>query len=132
MHHHIAIDRDRRLVGIRLWGPLTRADFDRVRAALLQDPAFAPSFDAIIDLRGADVRQISLADVESIAGQSLLQSSARRAILADRSDQLGLARLYSTLRGIAGQESSRVFWELQEAAGWLDLEGFDLTCFLAP
>jgi hypothetical protein len=132
MRHHVGIDRERRLVGIRFWGPVTRADFDRVRIALLRDPAFDPSFNVIADLRGADMREISLADVESVAGQSLLQSTARRAILADRSDQLGLARLYSTLRGIAGQESTRVFWEVQEAASWLNLDGYDLAGFLAP
>src|SRR5437879_13882256 len=98
MSHHIAIDPKRRLVAIRYWGPLRRKDFDRVRAALKANRDFDPSFDAITDLRDADMRQISLADVENIAGESLLQSTARRAILADRSDQLGLARLYGTLR----------------------------------
>jgi hypothetical protein len=132
MPHQIAIKSERRLVAIRFWGPLTRADFDQARAALKGDRAFDPSLDAVIDLREADMRKISLADVESVAEQSLLQSSARRAILADRSDQLGLARLYSTLRGIAGQETTRVFWEVQEAAGWLKLDGFDLAGLLAP
>jgi hypothetical protein len=132
MPHQIAIDSTRRLVGIRFWGPLTRADFDGARAAVKEDRAFDPSLDAVIDLRDADMRKISLADVESVAEQSLLQSTARRAILADRSDQLGLARLYSTLRGMTGQETTRVFWELQEAASWLDLDGFDLASFLAP
>jgi hypothetical protein len=132
MPHRIAIDPKRRLVAIRFWGPLTLADFDRARAALQEDRAFDPSFDAITDLREADMRKISLADVESIAGQSLLQSTARRAILADRSDELGLARLYSTLRGMTGQETTRVFWELSEAASWLNLDGFDLVRFLVP
>jgi hypothetical protein len=130
MPHHIAIEPKRRLVAIRFTGSLTRADFDRVRSALREHHAFDPSFDAITDLRDADMRQISLADVESIAGQSLLRSTARRAILAHRSDQLGFARLYGTLRGITGQETTRVFWELQEAATWLDLDGFDLARFL--
>jgi hypothetical protein len=132
MPHRIAIEPARRLLAIRFWGPLTRADFDRARAALKANRAFDPSLDALIDLREADMRRISLADVESIAVQSLLQSTARRAILADRSDQLGLARLYSTLRGITGRETTRVFWELQEAGGWLNLDGFDLARFLAP
>ena len=132
MPHHIAIDPERRLVAIRYWGPITRKDFDRVRASLKSNSAFDPSFDAITDLRDADMRQISLADVESIAAQSLLQSTARRAILADRSDQLGLARLYGTLRGIAGRETTRVFWESEDAANWLNLDGLELARFLAP
>jgi hypothetical protein len=131
MPHQIAIKSERRLVAIRFWGSLTRADFDRARAALKDDRSFDPSLDAVIDLREADMRRISLADVESIAEQSLLQSTARRAILADRSDQLGLARLYSMLRGMTGQETTRVFWELQEAAAWLNLDGFDLAGLLA-
>jgi hypothetical protein len=132
MSHHIAIEPNRRLVAIRFWGPLTRADFNRVRTALKQNQAFDSSLDAIIDLRDADMRKISLADVEAVAEQSLLHSSARRAILADRGDQLGLARLYSTLRGIAGRETTRVFWELPEASAWLNLDGFDLDRFLTP
>ncbi len=130
MPHHIAIEPTRRLVAIRFTGSLTRTDFDRVRSALKEHPAFDPSFDAITDLRDADMRGLSLADVESVAGQSLLRSTARRAILAHRSEQLGLARLYGTLRGITGQETTRVFWELQECAKWLDLDGFDLARFL--
>ena len=130
MPHHIAIDAKRRLIAIRFWGLLTRKDFDRVRSALKANTAFDPSFDAVTDLREADMRQISLADVENVADQSLLQSTARRAILADRSDQLGLARLYGTLRGIAGKETTRVFWESQEAAKWLNVDGSDLARFL--
>ena len=129
--YHLAIDRRRRLVTIRYWGTVTMVDFDLVRVALGHDPYFDPSFHVVTDLRDADMFGLSLSDIHSVATQSLLRPTARRAIIVDTADQLGLAHIYETQRELAGSESTRVFKSLEEAAAWLGIDGFDPAGFMS-
>jgi hypothetical protein len=123
MPHEYSIDAARRLVRVRMWGELTRAEIMATGAELSNDPLLRPEFSELIDLRGVtSAIAISAEDVRAIASAAL-SPVARRAFAASDLAMFGLARMFATLRDLTEtREQVGVFRTLEEAEAWLGLE----------
>ena len=121
--HQIVILPEHRLVYTRFSGPTAGAILLGIRIELLQDRAFDPTFDVIVDLRDADLSPLSASDIRAVASRSAFGRLTRRVIVADTQDKFGLARMYQTRRDLAGgREDTHVVTSLAEALEWLRLD----------
>jgi hypothetical protein len=85
-----------------LTGMIAREEMFALSATLAGAPGFDPAFNALLDLRGANLSTLTAADIAYLASRSKLDATAQRVIVAHRADTFGLARLYETRRSIEG------------------------------
>jgi hypothetical protein len=123
MSYEYAVDTERRLVRIRMWGTLTKAEILGVVQQLIEDPQVWPGISQLIDLREASSTAITADDVRQIASVSL-DPVSRRAFVTPDTLTFGLARMFESLREIKhAPEQIAVFTTLQEAEAWLVSQG---------
>jgi hypothetical protein len=123
----ISIHPQHRLIYAKQVGLASREEIIRQRLELSRDPAFDPSFDAIIDLREGDLSALQSSDITSLASTTTLASQSRRVFVADTADKFGLMRMYETRRELSGgDERIRIVATLDQALEWLGLEGVSL------
>src|SRR3954453_21797956 len=72
----------RRLIYMRVAGSVSREDILGCRQQATQHPAFDPTFDALVDLREADLSQLSGQDIAALAATSTLRPPAGRVFVA--------------------------------------------------
>lgn len=113
------IDKERRLVMTTASGVLTMAEALGHQTKLLQDPDFDPSFSQLMDLTQVATFEVSISDVRKLAQPKVFSPDSRRAILVDNDYAFGAARVFETLRDIAGEKGIRVFRNLEEALDWV-------------
>jgi SpoIIAA-like len=120
MPHEYSVDGNHRLVRVRMWGALTRAEIMETVAELSRDSRLERDFSELIDLRElTSVDSITTADVRAIAYASL-DSVSRRAFVASNLLIFGLARMFASLRGLRpDSEEVSVFDSLEAAEAWL-------------
>lgn len=116
------IDVSRRLVLTREWGELSDDDlrglYDRIRA----DPAFDPSFRQLCDLRAVTRITTSIETLRFLAQSRIFLPGAKRAFVAGREVDFGLARLFQAYSEVEGG-TVEVFRKMPEAEAWLGLMG---------
>ncbi|HKW63269.1 MAG TPA: hypothetical protein VJN89_12035 [Candidatus Acidoferrum sp.] len=83
------------------------------------DRDFDPTFTHIADFTYATLAKISPEEVRQFAEGSIFSPEARRAIIVPNLADYGLARMYETLRDLAGQTGIRAFQTLEEALDWV-------------
>src|SRR3954462_3467177 len=85
----------RRLIYMRVAGSVSREDILERRRQTAQHPGFDPTFDVLVDLREADLSQLSGQDIASLAATSTLRPSARRVFVADDDAAFGVSRMFA-------------------------------------
>jgi hypothetical protein len=88
---------------------------------LSRHPDFRPAFNQILDFRQVTELALSGDDVQELAKRNIFAADSRRALLVTSGLQFGLARMFASYRGIAGEEGIRVFTEAKEARSWVRL-----------
>ena len=112
------IDEAAQIVYSRAWGVLTDADLRDNRAALIRDPAFAPTLRQLYDFSGVTSVGVTSAMVRMLAQTSPFPPGARRAFFVPSDATYGLARMYAIV-GDRADEAFRIFRDLQQATVWL-------------
>jgi hypothetical protein len=113
------IDKEKKLVLLRMWGICTVNDVLWFREAIKTDPDFDPDFAELVDLTGVIKATLAPGEVRSLAGMVPFSTAARRALLSEDPLLFGLSRIYETLRSLRGDQHVRVFRKRDEAMAWL-------------
>ena len=124
------IDVERRVVFTVAIDVLSVADaighMDRLRA----HPDYAPTFNQIADFRDVADVHLSGLDVRTLAQQTVFSPASYRALVIGKPIGFGLARMFSTLRELAGEPHHATVKTLEEAAEFtgIDLEVATRAC----
>ena len=87
------------------------------------DPAFQPSFDHLIDMRGITQFDVSTEGMHLVSMHSTFNEKSRRAIVAEKDEMFGMAGMYQSLRELFNKpDQVRVFYTMEEARHWLGLD----------
>ncbi len=87
------------------------------------DSAFQPSFDHLVDLRGTTRLDVSTEGMHLVSMHSAFNEKSRRAIVAEKDEMFGVARMYQSLRELFKKpDQVRVFYTMEEARHWLGLD----------
>ncbi len=82
-----------------------------------------PSFDHLVDLRGTTRLDVSTEGVHLVSMHSAFNEKSRRAIVAEKDEMFGVARMYQSLRELFKKpDQVRVFYTMEEARHWLGLD----------
>lgn len=115
------IDKPLGLIITKGQGVLTGQDIRTHRQRLLDDPNFDPSYNQIIDLRDVVKFAVVGAEMSGIATDSIFNEKSRRAIVAEKDVDFGMARMYE-MYGEANPSQVIVFRDMAEARRWLGLD----------
>jgi hypothetical protein len=93
------------------------------RQALLSDPDFDPSFDALVDFTQVPEASLNLDAIRTLSRQPLFSKVSRIAVVLAGSRRMALfaiARMYETYREVSEMgDRLRVFRTLEQAREWL-------------
>jgi hypothetical protein len=93
------------------------------RQALLSDPNFDPTFDALVDFTRVPDSRLDLDSIRTLSREPLFSPSSRVAVVPAMSGSIPLfamARMYQTYREVSHMgDHLRVFRTLEEAREWL-------------
>ena len=104
-------------------GVVTKEDILAELHSFTVDPAFQPSFDHLVDIRGTTRLDLSSDDVRTISWHSTFNEKSHRAIVAEKREIYGLARMYQILRETQEKpDEVQVFRTMEEARRWLGLD----------
>ena len=119
MAYSYEVDRDHRVVRVRMSGSLTLAEVHQVVAQIAADPGVTGHFVELIDLREATTDKISADDVRNIAAATL-DATTRRAFVTSDVLTYGLARMFEIYRTLSRkQDEIAVFRHIADAEQWL-------------
>jgi hypothetical protein len=122
----VVIHPARRVIYMRLAGSVSPEDILQQRQHASQDPRFDATFDVLVDLREADLSNLSGQTIASLASTSMLRRSVRRVFIADSDVAFGVARMYETWTATAHVgEPLTIVRTIEEALQSLGLPGFD-------
>jgi hypothetical protein len=124
MPYEYTISPAQRLVRLRMWGMLSRAEILTAVSEVAADPGLAPGFSEIVDLSAApSVEAISAEDIKALA-MGVVDGISRRAFVAPDLATFGLARMFGAMRESTDTaERVAVFRTIEEAESWLGLKG---------
>ncbi len=104
-------------------GVVTREDALALVERLRTDPAFQPSFNQLVDTRGATRYDLSANDIQMVYSDSAFGEKSRRAMVADEDYIFGMHRMYQLLREAHEKPGQiQVFRDMTEARRWLGLD----------
>ena len=87
------------------------------------DPAFQPSFNHLVDMRGATRFDVSSEGIRLVSMHSAFNEKSHRAIVAPKDEIFGMARMYQLFREwYEKPDQVRVFRDMAEARRWLGLD----------
>ena len=105
-------------------GTLTDEELRSHQRDVLADPDFESTLNQLWDLREVVRSETSSAALGDLARARSYSVGTKRALVAPRDVQFGMARMFQTLHDGA-PEDLRVFRSLEEARDWLGLEPTD-------
>ena len=111
------IDVEQHLVITELWGECSDADILNVYHALRADPAFAPTFDEVLDMRRV-CSFVAAGSVVRDAGSGVYAPGVRRAVLTCPGFLYGMARMFGSGAESRGHVVA-IFATPCEAERWL-------------
>jgi len=115
--------KEQRLVLIVGSGDVAANDIVANRQALLSDPDFDPSFNALVDFTHVPETSLDLDAMRTLSREPLFSRASRIAIVpvASGSEALfAIARMYETYREVSNMgDHLRVFRTLEKAREWL-------------
>lgn len=108
-----------RIVVLTVTGELKDSDLLRLAIDVESDPEIEPDFSLLVDLRGADGRNVTSNGVRELAKRPFaLSPTSRRGIVTPTELTFGMARVYEALRNAEGG-AIRVFRDYEEAVRWV-------------
>ena len=114
------IHKDRRLVITTMVGHVTFAEFQAYHNRLLNDPAFDPKFNQLMDATGITQADLTIEEGKAITERKTFASTSRRAFVATSRDAIGLIRLSQNHLSKLGTASLiRLFSDVPSAVKWL-------------
>ncbi len=104
-------------------GVVTKEDISGQVEGFKTDPAFQPSFNHLIDTRGTTRFDLSSKGMRAVSMHSIFNEKSRRAIVAEKDEMFGVARMYQLLREVHEKpDPIRVFRTMAAARRWLGLD----------
>ena len=104
-------------------GVVTKEDISGQVEGFKTDPAFQPSFNHLIDTRGTTRFDLSSQGMRLVSMHSIFNEKSRRAIVAEKKEIFGIARMYQLLREVNNKpDRVQVFRTMAEARRWLGLD----------
>ncbi len=104
-------------------GVVTKEDISGQVERFRTDPAFQPSFNHLIDTRGTTRFDVSTEGLRTVSMHSAFDEKSRRAVVADKDEMFGMARMYEVFREMHNKpDQLRVFRDMAEARRWLGLD----------
>jgi hypothetical protein len=118
-----SIDCDHLLVRMYAWGDVTDADLLAHQRLIEADPAAAPDFSQLVDVRAVTgIAGVTGRCLEEVARRHFDGLRARSAFLLPRADRFGLARLLDAyVREVCDEHAVGVFHDFQQALHWLEM-----------
>jgi len=116
-------DEERGLITTRATGVLTPEALAAHQGLLQDDPRFDPDFDHVFDLSGVTRLEATSDQIRDIAAHRVFSHNSRRAVVAPRDAEFGMARMYGIFAGLTGtlpESNLTVVRSLEEALAWLD------------
>ncbi len=104
-------------------GVVTKEDISGQVEGFKTDPAFEPRFNHLIDARGATRIDLSSDGMRAVSMHSIFNEKSRRAVVAEKDETFGIARMYQSLREAHEKpDQVQVFRDMAEARRWLGLD----------
>jgi hypothetical protein len=113
------IDKQNRLVLNTATGVMTMDDILQGRRQFMSDPDFDPDYSQLADLSAVTEIDLTSAEIKMLAETSPFSLTSRRAFVGDRPEIYGLARMFSIVRGLRGDQQIRVFRTRETALAWV-------------
>lgn len=108
-----------RIVVLSVSGEIGDQDLLNLAMEVENAPDVEPDFSLLVDLRGADGRNVTSAGVRALAKRPFaLSPASRRGIVVPSELGYGMARMYEALRDAQGG-AIRVFRDYEEAERWV-------------
>jgi hypothetical protein len=114
------IDKERRIIFSSAEGTLTEEDLREHQRSVLADPDFEPTLAQLWDFRAVEELDVPNAAVGDLARSRSYAAGTKRAFVAPRDVQYGLARMFQMLHEAAA-EDIQIFRDIEEAKDWLGL-----------
>ena len=114
------IDPARKFVIVVGSGILTAEEMRKEQVRMNREPDLAPDYNQLIDLKEVTELRLTVEDVRQLSYHSPFREGSRRAIVVDRPEDYGLARVFQALTEPHGAEL-RVLYDRQEARRWLGM-----------
>ena len=114
------IDNLEGIVYTTVSGVVTPEDLRSVRKRLAADADFSPNLKQIMDLRAITEIALTSQEVRELAVGDSFAPGSRRAILAPRDLDFGMARMYAAGTDNV-QGNLRVFRDEDEARDWIEI-----------
>jgi len=121
------LEKSRRLVLITGFGVIGPDEIVANRKALLSDPDFDRSFDALVDFTQVQETSLNSDALRTLSREPLFSRASRIAVVATvppgSMTLFGMARLYETYREVSNMgDYLRVFKTLEDAREWLGVD----------
>ena len=114
------IDPQRRLIVITYVGAISFDDIRRIQTLAKQDRAFDPLFSVLLDGSHADLSAITDDDLMSIAMNTPMDLTARRAFVVNSAVNRGMAQQFYSLSELRGRSFPfALFDNLEAAIRWI-------------
>jgi hypothetical protein len=124
------IHKQIRLVVIKFVGEVTVKDILDDRMRISRDADFDPSFNQLLDFRGATSITLSYSTIWGLARNTVFKPGIKKAIIAPNDVSYGFARMYEGFSSGLHQQIY-VFRRADEAFKWLDIADDDIESFLS-
>ena len=120
-------EKNRRLVLITGFGVIGPDEIVANREALLSDPDFDRSFDALVDFTQVPETSLNSDALRTLSREPLFSPASRIAVVVPlplgNMTLFGMARLYETYREVSNMgDHLRVFKTLEDAREWLGVD----------
>ena len=114
------IDRQRRLITSRLWGPVTDREVFEHNEKLRGDPDFDPTYQQLVDLTEVTEVVVSTSMINETSLDQFFEPGTRRAMVAVDDAVYGMARMFA-LRAESVGQTIEIFRDSQKARDWLGI-----------
>ena len=114
------IDRQRRLITSRLWGPVTDREVFDHNQKLRSDPQFDPTYQQLVDLTGVTEIVVTTSMINETSLDQFFEPGTRRAMVAVDDAVYGMARMFA-LRAESVGQTIQIFRDAERAREWLGI-----------
>jgi hypothetical protein len=123
LRHTIEINHADGIVVAKLEGEATGDALHTFAAALLQPPFVDAELPVLTDMREISVKQLRGEDIKGlvqlVANHRHIMRPVRHAMVVSQPAVFGFARMYELLAEDADPQEINVFYDYDEAVGWL-------------
>jgi hypothetical protein len=107
------------MVDVTISGVCSLPELKQLQREARADPAFDPTYDALLDCSGLEDFQGSVLELMNLAGTDPFSGASRRAFFAPRDASFGILRMWAAANDVIGRRDLAVFRTRPEAEAWL-------------